>query len=74
VTAYWVGDDLALGQLALDIVAESLPRLRQLLPVPEPVEFDLYLYPTSADLRAALRLTGQEWVGAHAHPELGVCW
>jgi hypothetical protein len=72
VTARWVGDDLALGQLALDIVAESLPRLRQLLPVPEPVEFDLYLYPTSADLRAALRLTGQEWVGAHAHPELGV--
>jgi hypothetical protein len=72
VTAYWVGDDLTLGQLALDIVAESLPRLRQLLPVPEPVEFDLYLYPTSADLRAALRLTGQDWVGAHAHPELGV--
>jgi hypothetical protein len=72
VTAHWVGDDLALGQLALDIVAESLPRLRQLLPAPEPVEFDLYLYPTSADLRAALRLTGQEWVGGHAHPELGV--
>ena len=72
MTAHWVGDDLALGQLALDIVAESLPRLRQLLPVPEPVEFDVYLYPTSADLRAALRLTGQEWVGAHAHPELGV--
>lgn len=71
VTAHWVGD-LALGQLALDVVTESLPRLRQLLPVPEPVEFDLYLYPTSADLRAALRLTGQEWVGAHAHPELGV--
>ncbi len=72
ITAHWVGDDLALGQLALDIVAESLPRLRQLLPVPEPVEFDLYLYPTSADLRAALRLTGRDWVGAHAHPELGV--
>jgi hypothetical protein len=72
VTAHWVGTDLALGQLALDIVAESLPRLRQLLPVPEEVTFDLYLYPTSADLRAALRLTGMDWVGAHAHPELGV--
>jgi hypothetical protein len=72
VTAYWVGADLAMGQLALDIVAESLPRVRQLLPVPEAVAFDLYLYPTSADLRAALRLTGRDWVGAHAHPELGV--
>jgi hypothetical protein len=30
------------------------------------------MYPTSADLRAALRLTGRDWVGAHADPELGV--
>jgi hypothetical protein len=72
ITVYWVGDEIALGRLALDIVAESLPRLRQVLPIPEAVAFDLYLYPTSADLRAALRLTGRDWVGAHAHPELGV--
>jgi hypothetical protein len=72
ITVYWVGDGVTPGRLALDIVAESLPRLRQVLPVPEGVAFDLYLYPTSADLRAALRLTGRDWVGAHAHPELGV--
>ena len=72
ITVNWVGDGVVLGQTALDIVAESLPRLRQVLPIPDDVAFDLYLYPTSADLRAALRLTGRDWVGAHAHPELGV--
>ncbi|MCB8982508.1 MAG: hypothetical protein H6659_01645 [Ardenticatenaceae bacterium] len=72
VQVHWTGDDLALGQLALDVVAESLPRWQAIAPMPEAVAFDLYLYPSSADLRAALRLTGRDWVGAHAHPELGV--
>jgi hypothetical protein len=69
---FWSGDDLALGQLALDVVAEALPRWEAILPLPPDLAFDLYLYPSSADLRAALRLTGRDWVGAHAHPELGV--
>jgi len=72
VQVHWTGDDLALGQLALDVVAETLPRWQAIAPLPEDVAFDLYLYPSSADVRAALRLTGRDWVGAHAHPELGV--
>ncbi|MFQ5419155.1 MAG: peptidase MA family metallohydrolase, partial [Anaerolineae bacterium] len=71
VTVFWTGDDPALGQLAQDIVAESLPRLQAILPV-TPMPFSLYLYPSSADLRSALRLTGRDWVGAHADPGLGV--
>lgn len=72
VTVHWTGEDPALGQLALDIVAESLPRLRTLVTVPDDLSLRLYIYPSAADLRAALRLTGRDWVGAHAHPELGV--
>ncbi len=72
VTVHWTGEDVSLGQLTLDIVAESLPQLRQLIPADEALTLDFYLYPSSADLRAALRLTGRDWVGAHAHPELGV--
>ena len=72
VQVHWTGEDLALGQLALDVVAEALPRWQAMTPLPENLAFDLYLYPSSADLRAALRLTGRDWVGAHAHPELGV--
>ncbi|MCA9969725.1 MAG: hypothetical protein KC425_05895 [Anaerolineales bacterium] len=69
---YWTGDDDQLGQLALDVVAEALPPLLQLAPVGDPGALQVYLYPSAADLRAALRLTGRDWVGAHAHPELGV--
>ncbi|MCA9935394.1 MAG: hypothetical protein H6662_10200 [Ardenticatenaceae bacterium] len=72
VTVHWTGDDPALGQLALDIIADARPRLQELLPAVEDDALRVYLYPTSADLRAALRLTGRDWVGAHAHPELGV--
>lgn len=72
ITVHWTGDDPALGQLALDIIAESLPQLRTLVAIPEDLALRLYIYPSSADLRAALRLTGRDWVGAHAHPELGV--
>lgn len=70
VTVHWVGDEAAMGQLALDIAAESQPRLAAILPPPNPI--NLYIYPTAADLRAALQLTGQQWVGAHADPALGV--
>lgn len=72
IRVFWSANDLALGQLALDVVAEALPHWAAILPLPPQLSFDLYLYPTSADLRAALRLTGRDWVGAHAHPELGV--
>lgn len=71
-TVHWTGDDPALGQLALDIVAEARPHLQSFLPAAADAPFTIYIYPTSADLRAALRLTGRDWVGAHAHPELGV--
>jgi hypothetical protein len=72
ITVYWTGDEAALGQLALDIVAEALPTLQAVIPTANAPSFQLYLYPSSADLRAALRLTGRDWVGAHADPELGV--
>ena len=73
VTVHWTGDNPGLGQLALDIVAEAWPHLRAVMPLTDVMRnFDIYIYPSSADLRAALRLTGRDWVGAHADPELGV--
>lgn len=72
IVVYWTNDDPGLGQLALDIVAESLPDLKRVIPVDDDIVLRIYLYPSSADLRAALRLSGRDWVGAHAHPELGV--
>ena len=72
VTVYWAGEDANLGQIGIDIVMETLPRLQILSSVVSELPLQIYIYPTSADLRAALRLTGRDWVGAHASPELGV--
>ncbi len=72
VTVHWVGDETAIGQLALDIVRESEERLTAVFSAPSPAPLNIYIYPSAADLRAALQLSGQEWVGAHANPALGV--
>lgn len=72
IAVHWTGDEAGLGQLGLDIVAEVWPRLTRIVPADDADNLNIYVYPSSADLRAALRLTGRDWVGAHAHPELGV--
>ena len=72
VTVHWANDDAALGQTALDIVAASLPRLQDIIRADAADPIQIYIYPSLADLRAALRLTGRDWIGAHAQPDLGV--
>jgi hypothetical protein len=72
VLVHATADDIGLGQRAVDIVSETLPLLRAVIPAEAPRPLHIYLYPSEGDLRAALRLTGREWIGAHAHPELGV--
>lgn len=71
VTVYWTGEDMGLGQTALDVVQEARPQLEAILPqTVAPAR--IYIYPGMADLRSALRLTGRDWVGADAMPELDV--
>jgi hypothetical protein len=72
VRVHTTAEDSDLSQLAMDIVSETLPHLRAVVPVDAPRPLHIYLYPSESDLRAALRLTGREWIGSHAHPELGV--
>jgi hypothetical protein len=72
ITVRWTGEDAALGQTALDVVIDSLPRLEAVIPGALPDPLRIYIYPSTADLQSALRLTGREWVGGHVSPELGV--
>lgn len=72
VQVYWTGNEPAVGQGAMDAVANALPEIEAIMPSELPGPLRIYVYPTAADLRAGLRLTGRNWVGAHAHPELGV--
>ena len=71
VAVFWTGDERTLGQTALDVVAQARRRAESLLPADaEPLR--IFIYPSMADLRSALRLTGRDWVGAEAMPELGL--
>ena len=70
---HWTGDDsVQIGQTALDVVADARPRLETIIPAAGGSPLRIYIYPGTADLRAALRLTGRDWVAAEAQPELGV--
>lgn len=67
----WTGDDPTLGETALGVIERVRPRLTSVYSV-DLTPLDVYVYPSMADLRSALRLTGRDWVGAEAMPELGV--
>lgn len=72
VTVHWTGDDVEMGQIALDVVARAWPRLAAVIPVAVGEPLDIYIYPGSEELHSALLLAGRDWVGGSADPELGV--
>lgn len=72
IQVFWTGGDAGVGRVAMDAIAEALPRQQSYIPFEPPNPLRIYVYPSADDLRAALRLTGRDWVGGHAHPELGV--
>lgn len=71
VTAHWTGNGPFFGQTVLDVTAVALDELARVLPLQEIAPFDVYVYPSSADLRAALRLTRLSDEDL-PRPELGV--
>ena len=72
VRIHWTGEGTRLGEQARDLVFEMLPQLGPLLPVERVLPFDIYIYPSSADLGAALRLAGRDFQPGQTYPELGV--
>jgi hypothetical protein len=76
VRVLWVEDGVfapgELGEAALGIALEALPRISDEIGVAAPGSIDIYLYPSQADLIGALRLGGRDWAAGQARPELGV--
>lgn len=72
VTVRWTDDSLTTGETASRLVAETVQRLQPVLPIASGTPIPVLVYPSSADLRAALRLNGHEWTGQHADPGLGL--
>lgn len=72
VRIHWTGEDDALGEQARDITFEMLPEIGRLIPIERIIPFDVYIYPSSADLGAALRLAGRDFQPGQTFPDLGV--
>ncbi len=72
VSAYWTGASNDLGDRALDMVGLMLPEIGSLLPLQEVKPFNVFVYPSSADLASAMRLAGLDWLPGQSYPELGV--
>ena len=72
IRVFTVTDDPVYVQSALGTAQTSVEQMMSELEIPEVEELDLYLYPSVEDIRAALQMTGREWVGGQAMPELGV--
>lgn len=72
IRIHWTGDDENLGETARTITLEILPVASRLLPLDRILPFDIYIYPSSADLSAALRLAGRDYVPGQTYPDLGV--
>ncbi len=74
VTIHWIeGEgDPAYAQTALDIAQASLNQVNAELRAPLPDPLDIYIYDSEHHLEAAMTLSGREWAGGQARPELGV--
>lgn len=72
VTVYWTGNDPDLGQTAWQIVQESRQTLDAMLPPTAVSPLNVYIYPSTGDLRTGLRLAGRDVVAGHVDPDLGV--
>ena len=72
VKVHWYEGDDAFGQAALDAAGSGLLAINEIVPLTLDTPIDIYIYSNIADLQGALQLGGEEWVGGHANPKLGV--
>jgi hypothetical protein len=72
VTIHWYAGDDAFGAAALDAAGAGMLAMREFVPVSLTDPIDIYIYSNDSDLQNTLALGGQQWVGGHADPQLGV--
>ncbi len=72
VTVHWYAGDDAFGAAALDSAGAGMLAMNEFIPISLDAPINIYIYSNISDLQATLMLGGEEWVGGHANPELGV--
>lgn len=68
---HWTGNGPSFGSDALNVVDDALSELVSVLPLESVNKFDIYVYPSSAELREGLEAVGLAGEKT-THPELGV--
>ncbi|MGD2178240.1 MAG: peptidase MA family metallohydrolase [Anaerolineae bacterium] len=73
INIHWIENagDPVFSQTALDIAQASLKDINAELRAPVPNPLDVHMYDSEHNLQAAMVLTGRDWVGGQARPELG---
>lgn len=72
LVVHWYAGDDAFGAAALDAANRGILSINEFIPISSSQPIDIYIYSNALDLQNTLLLGGQEWVGGHANPELGV--
>jgi len=72
VTVHWYAGDDAFGAAALDAAAAGMFAMSEFINIPPGEPIHIYIYSNVTDLQDTLTLGGQEWIGGHASPEIGV--
>jgi len=72
IRIHWTGEGAVPGEQARDLTLAMLPEIGRFVPIEQILPFDIYLYPSTGDIVAALRLAGREFEPGRTYPDLGV--
>lgn len=72
VNVHWYAGDDSFGAAALDAAGAGMLGMNEFIPLSLTDAINIYIYSNITDLQNALALGGEEWVGGHTNPELGV--
>ena len=72
LVVHWYAGDDAFGAAALDAAGSGIRAINEFIPISATQNIDIYIYSNAPDLQNTLLLGGEDWVGGHANPELGV--
>ncbi len=72
VTVHWYAGDDSFGAAALDAAGAGMLGMNEFIPISLTESVNIYIYSNITDLQNTLTLGGEEWVGGHANPELGI--
>jgi hypothetical protein len=71
-SAHWYEGDNPFAQNLLDVAELGLEKIQGLLPLTLDDHIDIYAYANAAEMRETLQASGNNWVGAHTDPDLGI--